>query len=62
MKYIWWFIKCALGFGSVEDGSICWFSKKFYNVHDYWTSKGGDGDPDHFFVYTCHECGSKFKI
>jgi len=56
------FLKCLFGFGSVEDGSICWFSKKFFDVHDYHKWKGGDGTPSHFYQYTCWKCGKRFSI
>lgn len=59
---IFWFIKCLFGFGSVEDESICWFSKNFWNIHDYHVSKGGTGSPYHFYDYNCSKCNSKFTI
>jgi len=62
MKKIWWFIKCALGFGTIDDGSICWFSAKFWDVHDYHWEKGGDGQPSHFYTYVCPECDKHFMI
>lgn len=62
MKKVWWWIKCALGAGSIYDGSICWFSKKFYDVHDYHKRKGGDGLPSHFYDYKCSNCGKLFII
>ena len=62
-KKIWWVIKCLFGFGSVEDGSICWFSKaKFLDAHDYPVHKGGDGEPQHWYTYTCHKCKKEFQI
>lgn len=61
-KKIWWYVKCSFGFGSVYDGSICWFSEKFYDVHDYHVHKGGDSYPTHFIKYTCHKCGKDFGI
>jgi len=64
MIKIWWFIKCFAGFGSVEDGSICWFDSvtKVLCSHDYPEDKGGDGFPDCWKEYTCHKCGKKFGI
>lgn len=59
---IWWFIKCFFGFGSVVDGSICWFSKQFWDIHDYPTKKGGNGFPLHFYKYKCTECNKEFEI
>lgn len=61
-RYFWFAIKSFLGFGNVEDASICWFSKRFFDVHDYPVSKGGDGIPSHFYKYQCWECGAKFDI
>ncbi len=57
-----WFLKVLFGFGSVRDGSICWFSREFLDVHDYPVKKGGDGYPSHFYYYTCWRCGNKFMI
>ena len=54
------FLKVWLGFGSLED--ICWFSRKYWDKHDYHKSKGGDGTPSHFYEYTCTNCGKKFFI
>lgn len=62
LKKIYWYIKCSFGFGSVNDGSICWFSRKYYDVHDYPIHKGGDDYPTHFIKYTCHKCGEDFGI
>lgn len=61
-KKIWWFLKCLTGFGTVDDGSICWFSKKFWDVHDYHISKGGTGHPAHFHMYRCSKCHKDFQI
>lgn len=41
---------------------ICWFSKHFWDIHDYKLNKGGDGIPRHFYTYTCHFCGKEFTI
>ena len=57
---ILWFVKCIIGFGKIDDGSICWFSKNFWNIHDYYKSKGGDGIPSHFYTYSCSKCKNKF--
>ena len=65
MIKIWWFIKVIAGFGSVADGSICWYDSVFSGIpwaHDYTVRKGGDGHPCHFHTYTCHKCGKKFGI
>ena len=59
---MWWFIKCMLGFGTVSDGSVCWFSARFWDIHDYYQSRGGDGHPSHFYEYQCSRCGKKFFI
>ena len=60
-KFIW-FIEGVLGFGNIKDGGVCWFSNKFWDVHDYHLSKGGDGTPSHFHEYTCPNCKKKFGI
>lgn len=62
MKKIFNFVKCLLGFGSIKDDSICWFSNKFFDIHDYPINKGGDGTPSHFYVYKCSKCGKSFII
>ena len=62
LKYVLWFIKCIMGLGNITDGSICWFSKKFFDIHDYPTHKGGDGTPSHFCFYTCPACNKRFRI
>jgi hypothetical protein len=41
---------------------VCWFSSKFFDIHDYYEFKGGDGYPAHFYTYTCWNCGKKFEI
>lgn len=61
-RKIWWFVKVCFGFGSVDDGSICWFSRNFWDLHDYLTDTGGDGEPTHFYTYTCRGCGKPFSI
>ncbi len=61
IKKILWFIGAILGIGSIETNT-CWFSKHFWNVHDYHKHKGGDGYPYHFYEYTCLKCGQKFEI
>lgn len=54
------FFKCVLGFGNIDD--ICWFSKKYWDIHDYYKSSGGDGIPTHFYTYTCSKCLKEFSI
>lgn len=41
---------------------VCWFSHKFFDIHDYKIGFGGDGIPSHFYEYTCSNCGEKFYI
>lgn len=55
-------MKILFGLGTINDGSICWFSRKFYDVHDYPLDKGGNGHPWHFYKYECPNCGAKFGI
>lgn len=62
MKHFWWIIKCFFGAGDIADGSICWFSAEFFDVHDYHIGQGGDGTPSHFYTYTCPACGREFTI
>jgi hypothetical protein len=54
------FLKCFFGFASIDD--CCWFSEKYWDIHDYRVNRGGDGHPSHFHEYTCHNCGKKFII
>jgi hypothetical protein len=46
----------------VADGSLCEFSKRFWDLHDYPRSKGGDGIPDHYTTYECPYCKKLFTI
>lgn len=63
MKKLYFFIRCLLGLGSVDDGSICWWGQKFkIDIHDYPVRKGGDGVPSHFYEYRCHKCNKNFTI
>lgn len=41
---------------------VCWFSRKFYDIHDYPVRSGGDGTPSHFWEYECWNCHKKFGI
>jgi hypothetical protein len=54
------FIFMTQAFQPLEN--ICWFSRLFFDIHDYHTEKGGDGFPSHFYSYTCHNCGAEFTI
>ena len=36
---------------------VCWFSRKFHDIHDYYRSWGGDDIPTHFYIYRCWNCG-----
>ncbi len=53
-------LKAFTGWMKIPD--ICEFSEKFYDVHDYYNHKGGDGKPAHFYTYTCWNCGKMFTI
>lgn len=39
----------------------CWFSARFFDVHDYPQSDNG-GEPWHFYTHTCKHCGKQFTI
>jgi hypothetical protein len=41
---------------------VCWFSARFWDIHDYFVHAGGDGTPSHFYDYHCWNCGKKFNI
>jgi len=41
---------------------VCWFSKQFWDIHDYHKYKGGDGHPTHFYTYKCWNCNKEFII
>lgn len=41
---------------------VCWFSARFWNIHDYLRDCGGDGYPSHFYTYKCWHCGKEFEI
>jgi len=46
----------------VKTEYVCWFSSRFWNVHDYPVEFGGDGTPSHFYKYKCWNCGKEFGI
>lgn len=54
--------KYLLGKLTIHKGELCEFSKRYFDIHDYPLSKGGDGIPDHFIIYTCPYCKKDFKI
>lgn len=56
------FIKGLFGFHCVEEGTTCLFSKKFWDVHDYYKVLGGDGVPKSMYTYKCWGCGKEFEI
>ena len=56
------FIKGLFGLLTTENKDVCKFSEKYWDIHDYPKSKGGDGVPTHFHEYKCPECGKKFGI
>lgn len=62
VRRVFWWIRMFCDCGSVNDGSVCEFSRKYFDVHDYPIDKGGDGIPSHFHVYTCQHCGKSFSI
>ena len=41
---------------------ICWFSARYFDIHDYKVHCGGDGTPTHCYTYTCWNCGNRFEI
>ena len=41
---------------------VCWFSRRFWDIHDYSVNYGGDGYPSHFYTYKCWNCGKHFGI
>lgn len=41
---------------------ICWFSRRFFDIHDYPRWAGGDGIPTHWHIYKCWNCAKEFKI
>ena len=43
-------------------GFVCWFSRKFWDIHDYRVEWGGCGHPYHFYTYKCWHCGKEFGI
>ena len=54
--------KFILGRLTIYKGELCEFSKRYFDIHDYPRSKGGDGIPDHFKTYRCPYCKKEFKI
>lgn len=41
---------------------VCWWSKTFFDIHDYYHSFGGDDQPRHFYIYHCWNCKKDFTI
>lgn len=56
-----WFVRCLFGKGSIDDGSICWFSEYFFCVHDYPADMGGDGQFSNV-LQRCSKCHKNFVI
>ncbi len=53
-------VLCGIGVVNLKD--VCWFSDRYFDIHDYPEAKGGDGTPSHFYKYTCRDCSKKFSI
>lgn len=60
-KIVWFFIGLLLP-NFVTIKICCWFSRHFYDIHDYTHNRGGDNVPYHFYTYTCHNCNKDFTI
>ena len=60
MKRFFWFLLCVIGLG--RGPMVCWFSERYFDIHDYKKHKGGDGTPSHFYTYICQWCGKRFEI
>jgi hypothetical protein len=60
MKIIKFFICIFWPFPPIDW--ICWFSKYFWDIHDYYRHRGGDGVPMHFVKYKCWNCNKEFTI
>jgi transposase-like protein len=56
------FIRGVLGLHSIDDGSTCEFSRRFWDVHDYKVHKGGSGFLYHFEEYVCPACHETFTV
>lgn len=41
---------------------VCWFSRRFFDIHDWPIEMGGDGVPCHHHTYRCPNCGKEFGI
>lgn len=55
-------LKYVLGKLTIHKGELCEFSKRFFDIHDYPLSKGGDGVSNHFKTYECPYCKKEFTI
>lgn len=62
LEWIVDFVRYLTGMHNVMDGSTCRIAKRFPGAHDYPVIKGGDGDPEHFYTYTCWACKKEFEI
>jgi hypothetical protein len=56
------FVLCALFSYFVPISWICWFSSKYWDVHDFYIHTGGDGIPFHFHTCRCWNCNKEFTI
>ena len=54
------YLKGLLGLLDVPD--VCTFSKRYFDIHDYYYDKGGDDYASHFYTYRCWNCGKEFEI
>lgn len=59
---LWYIFLVTFHMATVENGATCWFSKTFWDVHDFYVDCGGDGWPSHFYEYKCWKCGKEFII
>jgi len=50
----------ALGRLTVKDGSLCKFSRRFFDIHDVEPRKGGDGIDLPGKIHHCPYCGKSF--
>jgi hypothetical protein len=62
MKYLMHLLEVVCFSSSIWRGSTCWFSKWFWDIHDYPVNKGGNGSPLVDTTHTCPRCGKVFTF
>ena len=55
-------IKYLTGKLTIKDGSLCEFSKRFWDIHGSKIKQPIDQLPEHYRTYECPYCKKQFTI